>query len=243
MDRVEDPAIDAARRILGLGSERAPGSEPGEDAVREVLETFYALAQLTPDVHIPSSVVDTVTRPPATSTPDPHSDGMAARKTKVSRRGFRHNRSRTRTLAHTVLTARVRVPVPAFVMLTVALVLSLAADVLLPRSGEFRPEAAVHLTGTDSSPSARAVLLAEGSRIIVYASGLAELADGYRYVAWTTAGSQHRYLGSLTMLSTDTARLITTSDELMSAVVITIEPSTVPAVPEGPRVLVGSIAE
>lgn len=243
MDRVADPTIDAARQILGLAREHDTGFEHRDDAVREVLETFYALAQLTPHVRIPSSVVDALPRPPATSTDDPGSDGTAARQTKVPGRKLRHNRSRMRTLAHTVLTARIRVPVPAFVMLTVALVLSLAANVLLPRAGEFRPEAAVHLTGTDSSPSARAVLLTEGSRIIVYASGLAELADGYRYVAWTNAGSQYRYLGSLTMLSTDTARLITTSDELVSAVVITIEPSTVPALPAGPRVLVGNTAE
>ena len=233
MARVDDASATAARVILGLddlsapesGGETESGSET--DRVHALLEAFFSLTQLTPRVPIPEELATRLNeRLAATS-------GADSRQTTVRRRGLASGLAR-------MASSRVHLPRTAMVMLVVALVLSVGANILLCRAGEFRPETAIHLAGTGSAPEARGVVLFDGARVVVHADGLAELASGYRYVAWNSSGIGSEHLGSLTMLSSNSGRLVTSVKELMPVVVITIEPSAAPASPAGPQILVGS---
>ncbi len=227
MARIDDSSATAARRILGLEEVVYAESGAGDDRVQALLQVFYSQVQLTPDIPLPEEVVTRVKRRLAADAESRPADTDSA------------PTDATRSLARRALTTRVRMPVTALVMLVAALLLSIGANLLLSRAGEFRPEVALHLIGTGASPGTKGVVLFDGKRIVLHASGLAELTSGYRYVAWNVSGTEPQYLGSLTMLSDSTARLLTSADELMQTIVVTIEPSASPAGPAGPQILVG----
>lgn len=239
MTQIDGSSATAARRILGLEEVTYAESGVGDDRVQALLQTFYSLAQLTPDLPLPEAVTNGVNEQLAAETDGmPTSNGnelvdltgpLSANRRVVERR----------QRVKRALTARVRMPITALVMLVAALALSIGANILLSRAGQFRPEVAVHMTGTDSSPGSRGALLFDGRQMVLYASGLAELTSGYRYVAWNASGSEPQYLGSLTMLSDSTARLLISADAMVQIVVVTIEPSASPGAPTGPPILVG----
>ena len=249
MARIDDPSAAAARRILGLEEVSYAQSGTGDDRVQASLRAFYSLAQLTPDISLPEEVTARVDRRLATgigSVPI-NAEGPPADlpRPRSGRQPVVRKRPAfgVREWAKRALTARVGMPTTALVMLVVALALSVGANFLLLRSGQFRPEVAIHMIGTGSSPDAKGVLLFDGKQIVLHASGLVELTSGYRYVAWNASGSEPQYLGSLTMLSDSAARLLTAADALVPVVVVTIEPSASPANPTGPQILVGRAIE
>ena len=232
MARIDDSSATAARRILGLEEVLYAESGAGDDRVQALLQAFYSLAQLTSDIPLPEEVAARVNQ--RLSTDAKRSPAIAVRAQSGSRPAIGK-----RSWVQRALTARMRVPVTALVMLAVALVLSIGANILLSRTSGFRPEVAIHLIGTASSPGTKGVVLFDGKRIVLYADGLAELTSGYRYVAWNASGTESRYLGSMTMLTDSTARLLTSADALGPVIVVTIEPSASPAEPTGPQILVG----
>jgi hypothetical protein len=225
--RVDDPSAAAARQILGLEEVPYAESGTGDDRVQAFLQSFFSLAQLTPDVPLPDSVATRVMDRLAAG--DDEEDPTAAEQ---PGRG-------PGSLVTRALMARAHVPITALVMLIAALCLSIGANLLLSRATPFRPESAIYMVGTGSFPEAKGVLLFDGRRIVFHASGLAELASGYRYVAWSAAETEPRYLGSLTMLGSRSARLLASADAVVPVVVVTIEPSASPAAPSGPQILVG----
>ena len=85
--------------------------------------------------------------------------------------------------------------------------------------------------------------LLDGKNIVIHATGLDELAAGYRYVAWDGSDEDPRAVGSLTTLGDGDARLTARYAVAPSVVVVTIEPSRSPASPAGPRILVGILDE
>ncbi len=241
MARIDDSSATAARRILGLEEVVYAESGAGDDRVQALLQAFYSLAQLTPDTPLPEAVVTRVSQRLSADTERGPTDGRPAGATQP--RSGRRSDIGNRSLVHRALAARLRVPVTALVMLAAALVLSIGANILLSRTSQFRPEVAIHMIGTASSPGTRGVVLFDGKRIVLHASDLAELTSGYRYVAWNAPETQPHYLGSLTMLGNSTARLLTSADALGPVVVVTIEPSASPAEPTGPQILVGRVID
>ena len=227
MARIDDSSATAARRILGLEEVVYAESGGSNERVQALLQAFYSLAQLTPDIPLPEEVEARVNQRLVADADSGPVDEERAPTDVPQPRVMR------------ALVARVRMPVTALVMLGVALVLSIGANFLLSRASEFRPEVAIHMIGTGASPGTKGVVLFDGKRIVLHASGLAELTSGYRYVAWDASETEPRYLGSLTMLSNSTARLLTSADALVPVVVVTIEPSASPADPTGPQILVG----
>jgi len=227
--RLDDSATAAARQILGLEEVAYAKTGVGDDRVQALLQAFYSLAQLTPDIPLPDSVTTRVDERLASGATLPPTDTPPV--------------TGGRSPARRALAARVRMPVTAVVMIVLALAISLAANLLLSRAGKFRPEVAVHLTGTASAPETQGVVLFDGNQLVLHASGLAELTSGYRYVAWDASGTEPQYLGSLTMLSDSTARLLRSSDAVAPVVIVTIEPSASPTNPTGPRVLVGRVVD
>jgi len=223
--RLDDPATAAARRILGLEDVALAESGVGDDRVQALLQAFYSLAQLTPDIPLPDAVTTRVNERLASEATLPQTDPPPA--------------TGNRSSAQRAVAARVRMPVTAVVMIVVALAISLAANLLLSRTSQFRPEVAVHLTGTAAAPETQGVVLFDGNQLVLHASGLAELTSGYRYVAWDASETEPQYLGSLTMLSDSTARLLLSSDTVVPVVIVTIEPSASPTNPTGPQILVG----
>ncbi|MEE8441709.1 MAG: anti-sigma factor [Spirochaetia bacterium] len=234
MARIDDLAATAARRILGLEEVVYAESSAGDDRVQALLQVFYSLAQLTPDIPLPEAVATRVNRRLASD-----AEGGPANTDSAPTDATRPRSGDRRSLVRRALAAGVRMPVTALVMLVVAFLLSIGANLLLSRAGEFRPEVAIHLIGTAASPETKGVVLFDGKRIVLHAGGLAELTSGYRYVAWNASGTVPQYLGSLTMLSDSTARLLTSADELIPTIVVTIEPSASPTEPTGPQILVG----
>jgi anti-sigma-K factor RskA len=224
--RVDEPSATAARQILGLPEVTYAESGRNDNRVQALLQSFYSMAQLTAEAPIPEHLATRVLDRPAAG-----EDNQAPQS--------RTRSSETQSIASRLLSARIRIPTTALVMLVAALVLSIGANVLLSRTSPFRPESAIHMVGTGSSPDARGVLLFDGGQTVLHASGLAELAEGYRYVAWSAAETQPRYLGSLTMLGNNNARLLASADAVKPVIVVTIEPSASPASPSGPQILVG----
>ncbi len=233
MARIDDSSATAARRILGLEDVVYAESGAADERVQALLQAFYSLAQLTPDIPLPEEVAARVNQRFMTDADGGPGDGGR----------FPTNlpqpRSGKRPRVKRALAARVRIPATALVMLIVALVLSIGANILLSRTSGFRPEVAIHMVATGASPGTKGVVLFDGKRMVLHASGLAELTSGYRYVAWDVSEMEPQYLGSLTMLSNSTARLLTSADALVPVVVVTIEPSASPADPTGPQILVG----
>jgi hypothetical protein len=223
---VDEPSATASRQILGLPEVAYAESGKDDNRVHGLLQSFYAMAQLTADVPMPESLAARVLDRLAVG-----EDANATQSNTTS--------PASQSLVTRVLKARVRIQTTALVMLIAALVLSIGANVLLSRTGPFRPESAIHLVGTGSSPEARGVLLSDGKQIVLHASGLAQLANGYRYVAWSAAEAEPRHLGSLTMLGDSDARLLASADTVEPVVIVTIEPSASPAAPSGPQILVG----
>lgn len=233
MARIDDSPATAARRILGLEEVLYAESAAGDDRVQALLQAFYSLAQLTPDTPLPEAVTTRVNQRLSAGTENGAASAQARSQPAVGKRSW----------IQRALAARMRVPVTALVMLVAALVLSIGANILLSRTSGFRPEIAIHMIGTGASPDTKGVVLFDGKRMVLHAGGLAELTSGYRYVAWNASGAKPQYLGSLTMLSAGTARLLTSADELLLVVVVTIEPSASPTEPTGPQILVGRATE
>lgn len=229
MAQVDDPAaVAAARQILGIEN-----GEPADGRAAALLETFYALAQLTPRAEVPEHLADRLAVglvdtprpsgvPPGEAPGHTHAGGGA---------GARLRRLFARS---------VRVPAVALALLILGLALSIAANVLQTRSAHFRPETALHLEGTPAAPAAKGVVLRDGSNVMLHAEGLSQLMSGNRYVAWAVSEDSIAWLGTLTMLDTQSARLLTSSAQAPETVVVTIESTASPPAPSGPRVLAGS---
>jgi len=227
--RIDEPSAVAARQILGLEQPPTGDTAPTGDRVQALLQSFYSLAQLTPDVPVPESLENRLTeRLEALHAPEPPEATSATGRPPLIRRVLAHHS---------------RLPTTAVIMLVVALVLSVGANILMSRTHDFRPEVAVHLAGTGSSPDARGVLLYDGRQIVMHASGLAELASGYRYVAWGSAEDLPVNLGTLTMLGSSTARLVARANLVETPVIVTIEPTGSSPGPSGPRILMGNTIE
>lgn len=233
MARIDDSSATAARRILGLEEVVYAESGAGDDRVQALLQAFYSLAQLTPDTPLPEAVATGVNQRMSADAENGMAPAQPRSQPVIGKRSW----------VQRSLTARMRVPVTALVMLMVALVLSIGANLLLSRTSGFRPEVAIHMIGTGASPGTEGVVLFDGKRMVLHASGLAELTSGYRYVAWNASGAKPQYLGSLTMLSDSTARLLTSADAPVLVIVVTIEPSASPTEPTGPQILVGRAIE
>jgi len=225
------------------------------DRVDVHLENFLALSQLTAEASVPEGlfagveedlrVRDSVAEsemivPERRTGTDRRAARRRDRREQGERRTLAERRRRERRSPHRG-TARRTVPVPllAVILVAVALVLSLTANALLTRSRPYQPDVALYLTGSDSAPDARGVLLYDGESVVLHAEGLAELSPGYRYVAWHATESGPTYLGPLTMLSRSTGRLLVDASEIGLIVSVTIESDRAPGAPSGPRVLVG----
>jgi hypothetical protein len=225
MADIEEPAALAARRILRSEIPPSPDSPEDDPAVEGLLQTFFSLVQLIPETPVPDDVAGRIEGLLRTTpgekpiTPRPAA-GPARRLTAV-------------------VTHRVRVPAVALIFLVAGLILSLVANGLLSRARGFRPEQAVYLAGTESAAAARGVAMHDGSTLVVHADGLAELTTGYRYIAWEITDQGPGHLGTMTMLSRDSARLIVSRERVGPLIVVTIESGAAPSGPTGPRVLVG----
>lgn len=219
MPREDDPSIIAAGRIQNAD----PAAERSNPTVAH-LESFFALALLTPDVAPPPELeerIEQLTRETMVDLPNPP--------------------SRQRHWLTNLFVRPSRVPLVALIMVIVALALSMAANVLLLRSSGFRPETALYLIGTEAATGARGVLLSEGRSHTLHVSGLEQLTRGYRYVVWTHDGTVYRWAGSITMLDGGNGRLLMSDPNALESIEVTIEETGKSAIPEGPRVLVGLV--
>lgn len=229
MAGISDASARAARIILGIDEAPDRQQPSPEESGESLLNTFYSLAQLTPPAGMPVTVRSRV---------EDHLARAAAALPSQSAKA----RSDTKPSALRRLAGRkVRLPMTAAAMICLALLLSIGANVLLARNTGFRPAESVYLSGTGSAPDARGVLLADSERVVLFASGLAELTTGYRYVAWTSDSGTMRRLGTLTALGPNTARLLIPETQLHDVVVVSIEASSSSREPEGPQVLLGLV--
>ena len=212
------PSIDAAKQVIG------DESVTGDDRVLTYLEPFYCLSLLTPaaapppelEARIAASGSDTAVEGPDLAPKAP------ARKRRWTR----------------VFTATAPAPVVALILLLVVLVGSLVTNLVVIRGHGFRPIDAGYAIGTPAARDARGVALTDGEKLVLFATGLAELAPGYHYVAWSVVADRYVRLGRLTEMGSGNARLVVRGALFPEFLEVTIEGSARPSEPEGPAVLV-----
>ena len=222
-DWVAKACRDAATRIV-TGDRSAPPA-----STRENLELFYALTALLPD-------------PPANDETGEDTTGAATPGGERTPGNAARPRGRARHAA-AMLQRSVRVPLPGFAALLVALAFATVLLALARPPREPEPEHAVYLAGTGAARSARGVALLGGGELTLFASGLSDLEAGYRYVAWSTTDERHERIGTLTVLGPGRARLVAAVDAEPSLIEVTIEPSAATGRPTGPLVLAGFAGE
>ena len=234
MSRTDEPAASResaasraiARRILDHTTML------GRDAdERPVLELFYSLVVLLPPTEIGADVLATA-RSAATGRPSP----LRREAPEPESQPAAGERRRRRLVARSV-----RIPLPAFIVLALALVFTTTL-LLLPR-GHFEPSAAIYLVGTGAARSARGVALLGLDELQIFTSGLSRLERGYRYVAWDVDGATYNRLGTMTSIGNDRARLRVPAESLPRQLEVTIEPSTSIGTPSGPTVLAGFLGD
>lgn len=219
MRREDDSSIIAAGRI----QKGDPAAEQSNLTVAH-LESFFALALLTPEVAPPPELevrIGKLSWETAIELPDAP--------------------SKPRHWLIELFFRPSKAPLVALIMVIVALILSIAANVLLLRSNGFRPDTALYLIGTEAATEARGVLLSEGESHTLHVSGLEELTRGYRYVAWIHNGTAYQWAGPITLLDGGNGRLLMNGSSDLESIEVTIEETGKSATPEGPRVLVGLV--
>jgi hypothetical protein len=198
----------------------------GIERARTYLEPFYALALLTPAAAPPPDLVSRVAAEHEKA-PDPAE-------------GAGDNQARRPGRMMTLLRAAAPAPIVALVLLGIVLVGSLVLNVVMLSGHDFRPIDVAYGTGTPAAGDARGVVLTDGDRLILFATGLAELTSGYHYVVWSGGNDNYRRLGRLVEIGDGNARLVIDDPVFPDFVEITIEDTPRPDVPEGPAVLIVS---
>ncbi|MFW5716509.1 MAG: hypothetical protein ACOC0E_03585 [Spirochaetota bacterium] len=250
------PGDEAARLIVQADHEPEATLRPTGEKTRGAIELFLSLSSLLPPLDDEENAVHDSLRDSSVTpaTDRPAASGVrAAAGTDVSdeneprpRRGELFARPRK-------LWPKRVPPVPVLIVAT-AVVTLLAATLVIP-GRSFEPEAAIYLDGTGAAADARGVVLADEDTVLVYLSGVSDLEQGYRYVAWGVDNAGARRLGTLSMVGSGRARLrldaraAGTAPEgpdrrgsplLPARVEVTIESSTSAGEPEGPVVAAGA---
>jgi hypothetical protein len=178
MSRNSDPSFEAARRIID-----AETADRSAENGLVYLEAFYSLALLAPPATAPLDLEERIAQAcgPERTAASPAS-GVARRK---APRWIR------------VLGTSIPIPVFVFGFLCLALVGTLAVTYGVSSRRAFRPLGIVYLVGTPAAPAARGALMGDGDTVVLFVTGLAELAAGYDYVAWESVAGGYVRLGRL----------------------------------------------
>ena len=130
------------------------------------------------------------------------------------------------------------VAIPRFALAALlAAIVFVTVLLFIPRPG-FAPEQSIALFPTGAARDAQGTLLVGGERYLIFASGLSELEQGYRYVLWSVNEGAYTRLASLVYLGDGRVRHAG-SAAAPAHVEVTIESSTGTLEPAGPTVLVG----
>ena len=237
MSGSEHGSIVAARMIIDDDRESCLTDE---DALA-FLEPFLALTLLTPHAEAPPDVESRIAGLAAggpetvgtTGADTGHTDGDRP----VRSAGFRKT---VGPAVRRAFHATVPAPIIALILMGAVLILSIALNVVAGRDSALAPISASYAEGTPAAEGARAVALWDGKHIVLFASGLAPLTEGYYYIAWSVRPAETVRLGRLVRVSGTNARLAVDGDRLPDRLEVTIENGVRPEQPAGPVVLVHS---